>query len=69
MLTIVPAYGRDYKTITEVNEAWHDNKDFRIIAGNYIGSYINKSDAIKYGVGLVYIRFDNRTKEYQQQVG
>lgn len=69
MLVLVPAYGRDYKTIAEASNAWHDNFDFKIIAGNYRGSYINKADAIKYDVGLVQILFDKREKNYYQQVG
>lgn len=29
-LTVVPAYGRDYRTKREVTEAWATGKDFRI---------------------------------------
>ena len=29
-LTVVPAYGRDYRTKREVAEAWANGKDFRI---------------------------------------
>jgi len=46
--TIVPAYGRDYKSKKELLIDWNNNKDFRIMdisAGRYDGSYINKADA------------------------
>ena len=69
MLTIAPAYGRDYKTIKEASDAWHNNLDFKIITGNYRGSYINKADAIKYGISLVIILYDNRLHSFSQQVG
>lgn len=46
-LTLVPAYGRDYKSIKAVKEAWEDNKDFIImdISSLYNGSTISKSCA------------------------
>lgn len=54
----VPAYGRDYKTIKEVRDAWANERDFRIMPS---GQYINKSDADRYNVA-VQIRYDRRTK-------
>ena len=37
-LDILPAYGRDYKSIAEVKAAWESGKDFQIIpSGGYVG--------------------------------
>lgn len=45
-MTLVPAYGRDYKNQKSVKEDWNNDKDF-IIADLFSGQdgrYINKSD-------------------------
>lgn len=39
-LLIVPYYGRDYTTTTQVREAWEDNKDFILM---FSGQTISKS--------------------------
>lgn len=46
-LTVVPAYGRDYKTAVEVKRDWDKNLDFLIrdISCRYDGKYVNKEDA------------------------
>jgi hypothetical protein len=50
-LTVVPAYGRDYKSKKEAVADWEANKDFRIQdigAGADDGRYVNKSDLAAY---------------------
>jgi len=45
-MTLVPAYGRDYKNRKSVKDDWNNNKDF-IIADMFSGQdgrYINKAD-------------------------
>lgn len=51
-ITIVPAYGRDYKNKSDVIAAWDSNKDFRIqdCGSEYNGAMLNKQDAEKYKV-------------------
>lgn len=45
-LTVVPAYGRDYKNKKEVQTDWDAGKDFLIQTfGPNDGRYINKQDA------------------------
>lgn len=67
ILSVEPAYGRDYKTQKEVKEAWEQGKDFVInsIFSPYYGRYLNKEDApkgafinirFKRGTGLVVIK-------------
>lgn len=58
-LTVVPAYGRDYKSAKEVKAAWEEGKDFRIedMSSPDDGRYINKEDAVKNGVGTVNVRY------------
>lgn len=49
MLTVVPAYGRDYKSAKEVKTAWAEGKDFLIcdFFSPFDGKYVNKDDAPK----------------------
>ena len=48
-LIVIPAYGRDYKSKKEVQEAWDAGKDFQINCFMHPddGRYINKDDATK----------------------
>lgn len=48
-LTVVPAYGRDYKSKKEVQAAWDAGQDFQIqdMSSPHNGRYINKQDATK----------------------
>jgi hypothetical protein len=45
-LTVVPAYGRDYKSKAAVLADWNAGKDFRIqdISSPDNGRYVNKAD-------------------------
>jgi hypothetical protein len=58
-LILVPAYGRDYTTASEVKTAWDANKDFQIASvGLDSGRYINKRDTETYGIEAgSYIRY------------
>ena len=57
MITVVPAYGRDYKSAKAVKLDWQANKDF--IVADYFhpadGKAINKQDA---GNELVKVRYN-----------
>ena len=48
-VTLVPAYGRDYKNKKEVQTDWDADKDFLIndMSHPYNGKYINKPQASK----------------------
>lgn len=48
-LTLVPAYGRDYKSQKEVKAAWEEGKDFEIrdISSPYNGKMMSIRDAEK----------------------
>lgn len=41
-LTMVPAYGRDYKSKAQVKKDWDETKDFQLTTPRYSGRYINK---------------------------
>lgn len=44
-MTLIPAYGRDYKSKKEVQEAWEDNQDFKIVSmGGYMGCYVTRAE-------------------------
>ena len=49
MITLVPAYGRDYKSKKEVMKDFNENKDFIIndISSRWDGKPANKNDLIK----------------------
>ena len=61
-LTLVPAYGRDYKSQKDVKKDWAEGKDFRI--SNYFypddGRAINRAQA-KPG-DVFNVRYDNLRK-------
>lgn len=46
MTTLIPAYGRDYKSQKEVREAWNGRKDFMIcdVSSADDGRYTSKGD-------------------------
>lgn len=48
-ITVVPAYGRDYKNQKDVKQAFKDGKDFIIndMSHPNDGAYVNKDDAPK----------------------
>jgi len=54
MITVIPAYGRDYKSEHDVLVDWRAGKDFLMV--NQSRSYINISDAEKFGVPQRQIR-------------
>lgn len=47
-LTLVPAYGRDYKSQAAVKADWNCDKDFLVqdISSPYDGKYVNKKDLL-----------------------
>ncbi len=62
-ITLVPSYGRDYKSGKEVQEAWDAGKDFTInsIGHPDDGRQINKQDAEREG-GTFNIRYKKLTQ-------
>ena len=60
-LTLVPAYGRDYKSGKAVQEDWDAGKDFQIndMSSPNDGAYINNADATP---GSYNIRYKKLTQ-------
>lgn len=57
-MTVVPAYGRDYKSQKEVKQAWVNGDDFKdAISGRYLSSRDPVFD--------VWVRYDKATKIVQ----
>lgn len=56
-MTVIPAYGVDYKSQKEVLAAYLAGKDFMIVSIGDTGRYINREDAVKYGAARLTIRF------------
>lgn len=65
-MSLVPAYGRDYKSKKAVLIDWNDNKDFIIqdMSSPYDGKYANKQDYEndKDSPATVNIRYDGLRK-------
>lgn len=63
--TLVPAYGRDYKTVKAVKADWLAEKDFIIadFSDRYDGKPINREDAINAGIRRVGIRYNRLMKQ------
>lgn len=59
-VTVVPAYGREYKSGKAANIDWVAGKDFRI-EDFQLSGYINREQAVKAGL-KVTLRFDRLTK-------
>ena len=58
-ITLVPAYGRDYKNKKAVVADFEAGKDFRVcdVSSSYDGSYFNKESAVQGGIDTVNIRY------------
>lgn len=62
-LTVVPSYGRDYKSAKAALADWNAGKDFTIATfGANDGRQINKQDADADANIKVNIRYDNLRK-------
>lgn len=63
-LTLVPAYGRDYKSKKAVLADWEANKDFLVqdISSPHDGRYINKKDAASLRDTTLNIRYKSLTQ-------
>ena len=64
-MTLIPAYGRTYKTRAAVLIDWHSGKDF-IIADMFHGAEgkpTNKFDCRAAGDTGIMIRYDNNLKQ------
>jgi hypothetical protein len=62
-MTLVPAYGRDYRSAAQVREAFEGGKDFEIASiGPDMGRYVNKPQLVEAKVGEVMIRYARLTK-------
>ena len=65
MITISPAYGRDYSSVKAVKAAWDANQDFILqdYSSPWDGKPLNKEDMMKsYPQAAVQIRFGGMRK-------
>jgi hypothetical protein len=64
-MTLVPAYGRDYKTLKEVLQDWNSGKDFVIqdFFSRWDGKPVNRQDVEREGAETsVMVRYRNQTQ-------
>ena len=60
-MTLIPAYGRDYKSAKAVKEDFASNKDFQVadMSSAYNGRYVNREDLSQSNIEKVNIRYNN----------
>lgn len=67
-ITVVPAWGSDYKSQKAVKDAWNAGKDFIVqdMFSQWNGKPVNKEDAERYAPGSKFmVRYDRLTKVVQ----
>ena len=66
--TVIPAYGRDYRSVKDVMADFDANKDFMIsdMASRFDGRYINK-EQLSAG-DILAVRYDNKRKQTECKV-
>ena len=62
MITLIPAYGRDYKSKKAVQEDLDNNKDFEVASLGQGGRYANASDLLNDNQVNVTIRYGKLRK-------
>ena len=67
MLTVVPAYGRDYKSKQEVLLDWEANKDFQLPDGRYVNKQ-QVPDLRTDGVRHLTFRYWRLSKSFEIKV-
>lgn len=64
-ITVVPAWGRDYKSKAAVQEAWDAGKDFIVqdMFSQWNGKPVNKEDAARYEPDAIFtVRYARLSK-------
>lgn len=63
---MIPAYGRDYKNIPEVIDAWESGKDFMIsdVSSVHDGRYCNRFDIRMFNYDEISFRYNKLRKIY-----
>lgn len=70
-MTLVPRYGRDYKSKKEVLAAFDANKDFTVadISSPWDDKAVNKEDLKREGIRKVMIRYRKLTQIAVVKIG
>lgn len=63
-LTMIPAYGRDYKSAAEVEKDFRANKDFIIadVSNRWDGRAVNRQSLLEAGIPAARIRYKRKTR-------
>jgi hypothetical protein len=56
-MTLIPAYGRDYKSAADVTAAFLAGKDFKVCSFDAGGTYANLADCQTMGLRTVTLRY------------
>ena len=56
---LTPAYGRDYKSLYELQKAWREGKDFKTASGQYT----TRAELAKEGItGKIMVRYNKNRR-------
>jgi hypothetical protein len=69
-MTLIPAYGRDYKSVKAMKADFDANKDFIVadLSDRYDGKPVNKADLQSIGQSSIMIRYSNLRKISNVQI-
>jgi hypothetical protein len=69
-ISVIPAYGRDYKSKREIEMSMKENLDFKIsdISSPHDGRYINLAQIVEAGITTVNVRYAKLTKIHVVEV-
>lgn len=64
IITLVPRYGRDYKSRVEAETAFKADKDFTVsdMSSQWDGKACNRSDLLAHGIKTARIRYRRNTQ-------
>lgn len=70
ILSVIPAYGREYTEESQIQRDWDNSLDFRICdtSDPYYGKYINLEDARNAGLTNILVLYKNRSARYNIRV-
>lgn len=63
MYSLIPAYGRDYKSTKEVQADLDADKDFEAVGIGQPQGYINKAGLLAAGEDKVLVRYKGKTRQ------
>jgi hypothetical protein len=64
MVTLIPAYGRDYKSQAAALKDFNDGKEFNAISLTRGNGYVTREELVEAGEAEVAIRYNNQKMKF-----